>query len=1035
MNTNFDESLYSRQIYTIGRDAMGKITQTNVHISCCGNFSGIALELAKCIILAGVKYVKIHVSSDILTSKDLASNYYASDKDIGRPFLEDVILKLSALNNNVKVEYGYNLNLNHEISRKYDIAVFCDYNLHDLFFWNNYCRNNDIKFIMLHSHGIFGSIFCDFGNNHIVNDNDGEPCATGIIVEIENNELITDEPSHLYSGTVITLKGHIDGFNIMTGENKPIKFLVKMVGKRVALCEYKEIYNDLNQCQLRNEARKSKQLIIPSQIPKNLTFTEIKISMTMKFNSLIEANTKPTFDMFDTINWDIPKILHTFTNVLSMWRSHNKLCNRNVDNRNIWEMYPSSSDYELFNHMLICELRSLFKDVQYTNNIQCIFDKMIYTCRGRIIGIDSVIGAIGAQEVIKGATNKYIPTNQYLYVESLNILPDNYVNLVRNNAINRNITNTRYDGQIAIFGRDYVKKLHDNNIFIVGAGAIGCEHLKNLSLMGIKHIIITDMDNIENSNLNRQFLFGKSDIGKSKSATAAKKTKLMNSDVEITPHEYKMGKDTMKIYDSTFFRNVDIVANALDNVESRLFVDSLCVRYNKPLLESGTMGTKGNIQPIIPNLTDSYGSTQDPPEQNIPLCTLKLFPNKFEHVVQYARDMFEGYFKRIPRNLIECRDNEASLEKMTPTEINNMYEDVKTITYNCKNFKDCINLAYKEWHHLFRDMINQLVRKYPIDHVDECGISFWSGNKIFPQSFNFDNNNELHIDFIISFSHIWADVCGIPHNKRYSPKMINKYKQFINRLRIPKEVLCKDIDNNEIKTKKIFDVKTYCGNVKNLIDTHYNFVTNIKTIDFDKDDNIHIAFISALSNNRAKNYSIPTQDTIEVKGIAGKIIPAISTTTSVVSGLIALEVYKIIYGQQDESYIKIDRYRCGSFNLAVQLFGFSEPVQAKNMVISGIKRNLWSKDILDPNILIGELMDLYSNIDIIFGDNGIIYSKYSDEEYDQDTKLIDILHKYDPTCDEYYITISLGCGENSISDADNMITCKTCKTCKITKNN
>ena len=73
-----------------------------------------------------------------------------------------------------------------------------------------------------------------------------------------------------------------------------------------------------------------------------------------------------------------------------------------------------------------------------------------------------------------------------------------------------------------------------------------------------------------------------------------------------------------------------------------------CVYYNKPLLESGTLGTKGNTQVVIPKLTESYSSSQDPPEKSIPICTLKNFPNAIEHTLQWARDVFEGQFTQNP---------------------------------------------------------------------------------------------------------------------------------------------------------------------------------------------------------------------------------------------------------------------------------------------------------------------------------------------------------------------------------------------------
>lgn len=63
-------------------------------------------------------------------------------------------------------------------------------------------------------------------------------------------------------------------------------------------------------------------------------------------------------------------------------------------------------------------------------------------------------------------------------------------------------------------------------------------------------------------------------------------------------------------------------------------MDQRCVLYAKPLLESGTLGTKGNTQVVIPYVTESYGSSQDPPEKQTPSCTLKSFPNQIQHCIE-----------------------------------------------------------------------------------------------------------------------------------------------------------------------------------------------------------------------------------------------------------------------------------------------------------------------------------------------------------------------------------------------------------------
>ena len=81
-----------------------------------------------------------------------------------------------------------------------------------------------------------------------------------------------------------------------------------------------------------------------------------------------------------------------------------------------------------------------------------------------------------------------------------------------------------------------------------------------------------------------------------------------------------------------------------------MYMDRRCVYYRKPLLESGTLGTKGNVQVVIPFLTESYSSSQDPPEKSIPICTLKNFPNAIEHTLQVSRpdaDVGSGYSLRM----------------------------------------------------------------------------------------------------------------------------------------------------------------------------------------------------------------------------------------------------------------------------------------------------------------------------------------------------------------------------------------------------
>ena len=114
-------------------------------------------------------------------------------------------------------------------------------------------------------------------------------------------------------------------------------------------------------------------------------------------------------------------------------------------------------------------------------------------------------------------TGLYSLLNQWIWIDIYD-----KINL---SNVNRTLLNSRYDDLSSIYAQEFMEKLHNCNMFLVGAGAVGCEYLKILSLMGVAtnnncKVTVTDIDFKENSNLNRQFLFRKEHVGKSKSLIA-----------------------------------------------------------------------------------------------------------------------------------------------------------------------------------------------------------------------------------------------------------------------------------------------------------------------------------------------------------------------------------------------------------------------------------------------------------------------------------------------------------------------------------
>lgn len=134
-------------------------------------------------------------------------------------------------------------------------------------------------------------------------------------------------------------------------------------------------------------------------------------------------------------------------------------------------------------------------------------------------------------------------------------------------------------------------------VLIVGAGGIGCELLKNAVLSGFKQIHLVDLDTIELSNLNRQFLFRRRHIGQSKAEVAREAALKMSPSVSITAHFANI-TDTTK-FPIAFFKQFDLVMNALDNLAARRYVNLMCLMVQVPLIESGTAGYLGQTSIII----------------------------------------------------------------------------------------------------------------------------------------------------------------------------------------------------------------------------------------------------------------------------------------------------------------------------------------------------------------------------------------------------------------------------------------------------
>ena len=243
------------------------------------------------------------------------------------------------------------------------------------------------------------------------------------------------------------------------------------------------------------------------------------------------------------------------------------------------------------------------------------------------------------------------------------------------------------------------------------------------------------------------------------------------------------------------------------------------------------------------------------------------------------------------------------------------------------SFEECVRSARLLWQENYHNNIEQLLYNFPPDQMTSNGVPFWSGSKRCPHSLTFACENATCFDFVFTAANLKAEMYGLAQCRDRK-----RVVEMVRRVQVP-----------DFKPKQGIKIDTNDSEEPSATENSANFeqgqldsiaselraiaaaATSIVVvpIEFEKDNdtNMHMDFIVACSNLRAENYDIAPADRHKSKLIAGRIIPAIATTTSLIVGLDCIEVYKLVQGHRN-----IDMYKNSFVNLAVPLFALSQPV-------------------------------------------------------------------------------------------------------------
>ncbi|XP_011889136.1 PREDICTED: ubiquitin-like modifier-activating enzyme 7 isoform X2 [Cercocebus atys] len=857
-----DEELYSRQLYVLGSPAMQRIQGARVLVS---GLQGLGAEVAKNLVLMGVGSLTLHDPHPTCWS-DLAAQFLLSEQDLERSRAEASQELLAQLNRAVQVVV-HTGDITEDLLLDFQVVVLTAAKLEEQLKVGTLCHKHGVCFLAADTRGLVGQLFCDFGEDFTVQDpTEAEPLTAAI--------------QHISQGSpgILTLRKGANTHYFRDGDLVTFSGIEGMV--------------ELNDCDPRSiHVREDGSLEIGdtttfSRYLRGGAITEVKRPKTVRHKSLDTALLQPHVVAQSSQEVHRAHCLHQAFCALHKFQHLHGRPPQPWDPVDAETVVGLAQDLE---PLKWTEEEPLEQPLD-----EALVRTVALSSGGVLSPMVAMLGAVAAQEVLKAISRKFMPLDQWLYFDALDCLPEDGELLPSpEDCAPRG---SRYDGQIAVFGAGFQEKLSRQHYLLVGAGAIGCELLKVFALVGLGArnsggLTVVDMDHIERSNLSRQFLFRSQDIGVSTDPSP-------HSCIPDCPPIQLPTQHLPAVFPETQGRGGCSSCPAPEPRLTGRYVAARCTHYLKPLLEAGTLGTRGSAKVFMPHVTEAYrapasaAASEDAP---YPVCTVRHFPSTAEHTLQWARDEFEGLFRLSAETINHHQQAHTSLADMDgPQTLTLLKPVLGVLRVRPQNWQDCVAWALGHWKLCFHYGIKQLLRHFPPNKVLEDGTPFWSGPKQCPQPLEFDTNQDMHLLYVLAAANLYAQMHGLPGSQDSTA-----LRELLKLLPQPDPQQMAPIfaSNLELASASAEFGPEQLKELNKALE-FWTVGPPLKPLMFEKDDdsNFHVDFVAAAASLRCQNYGIPPVSRAQSKRIVGQIIPAIATTTAAVAGLLGLELYKVVGG-------------------------------------------------------------------------------------------------------------------------------------------